>query len=107
MSDIAAIKDKYESEIAGAADLAALDDIRVAALGKKGEVSMMMRGLGQMSPEEKKVMGPALNGLNRERDHGYVFACRCVYGLPASSAAGHGRNGRDFFRYGVLCGRRS
>jgi len=66
MSDIAAIKDKYSAEITGAADLAALDAIRVAALGKKGEVSMMMRGLGQMSPEEKKVMGPALNGLKNE-----------------------------------------
>jgi len=66
MSDIAAIKDKYQGEIASASDLAALDEIRVAALGKKGEVSMMMRGLGKMTPEEKKVMGPALNGLKNE-----------------------------------------
>ena len=66
MSDIATVKEKYESLIAGAEDLRALDDVRVGALGKKGEVSMMMRGLGQMSPDEKKVMGPALNGLKNE-----------------------------------------
>ncbi|MCA8887349.1 MAG: phenylalanine--tRNA ligase subunit alpha, partial [Parvularculaceae bacterium] len=56
-----------ESEIAGqiaAADtLAALDEVRVAALGKKGAVSERMKTLGKMSPEERKEMGPALNGL--------------------------------------------
>ena len=66
MSDIALIKDKYAAQVRGATELRALDDIRVEALGKKGEVSMMMRGLGKMSPDEKKVMGPALNGLKNE-----------------------------------------
>ena len=66
MSDIALVKDKYASQIMDANNLRTLDDIRVEALGKKGEVSMMMRGLGKMSPDEKKVMGPALNGLKNE-----------------------------------------
>ncbi len=66
MSDIAATKDKYAAQIAGAEDLRVLDDIRVAALGKKGEVSKMMQGLGKMSIDEKKVMGPALNGLKND-----------------------------------------
>ncbi len=66
MSDIEDIKAKYSGEISAASELRALDDIRVAALGKKGEVSMMMRGLGQMSAEEKKVMGPALNSLKND-----------------------------------------
>ena len=66
MTDIKAIKEKYSAEITAASDLKTLDDIRVAALGKKGEVSMMMRGLGKMTPDEKKVMGPALNGLKND-----------------------------------------
>jgi len=66
MTDIAAILEKFSAQITAADELRALDDIRVAALGKKGEVSMMMRGLGKMSPEEKKVMGPALNGLKND-----------------------------------------
>ena len=66
MTDISATKNKYSAEISAANDLKMLDDIRVAALGKKGEVSLMMRGLGKMTPEEKKVMGPALNGLKNE-----------------------------------------
>lgn len=64
--DIDALKARFDSEISEAADLRALDDIRVSALGKKGEISLLMRGLGKMSPEEKKVMGPALNGLKND-----------------------------------------
>ena len=52
-----------EAEIAAAGDEAALEAVRVAALGKKGSVSEQMKTLGRMSPEERKVMGPALNGL--------------------------------------------
>ena len=66
MSNLTSVKDKYAAQISAAADLRALDDIRVAALGKKGEVSAMMQGLGKMSIEEKKVMGPALNGLKND-----------------------------------------
>jgi len=66
MSDLNEVKTRYAAQIEGAADLRALDDIRVAALGKKGEVSQMMSGLGKMSIDEKKVMGPALNGLKKE-----------------------------------------
>ena len=51
------------ARIAGAADEAALEVERIAALGKKGRVSELLKSLGAMSPEERQVMGPALNGL--------------------------------------------
>ena len=38
----------------------------LAALGKKGEVSLRMRELGKMTPEERKVAGPTLNALKDE-----------------------------------------
>ena len=46
MDAIAGLKDKYLTAIAAAADEAALEEVRLAALGKKGEVSLLMRGLG-------------------------------------------------------------
>jgi phenylalanyl-tRNA synthetase alpha chain len=49
--------------IGAAGDEAALEAIRVAELGKKGRLSLLMRELGQMSPEQRQVAGPALNGL--------------------------------------------
>jgi len=66
MTNIDSLKTKYADAITATGDLTALDAVRVAALGKKGEVSLQMRTLGQMSADEKKVMGPALNALKNE-----------------------------------------
>jgi phenylalanyl-tRNA synthetase alpha chain len=52
--------------IAAAADEAAIEEVRLAALGKKGEISLKMRELGQMTAEERQVAGPALNALKDE-----------------------------------------
>ena len=60
------LKQKYLSQIADAADEAVLEDIRVGAVGKKGEVALKMRELGKMTPEERQVAGPALNALKDE-----------------------------------------
>ena len=60
------LRAKYIDLIANAADEAALEEVRVGALGKKGEVSLKMRELGKMSPEERKTAGPALNALKDE-----------------------------------------
>ena len=62
-SDIEALKSELLAAVDAASDEAALEGLRVEALGKKGRISLMMRSLGQMGPEERQVMGPALNGL--------------------------------------------
>jgi len=49
--------------IAAAGDLGALEDVRVAALGKKGRISELMKGLGALAPDERKASGQAVNGL--------------------------------------------
>ncbi|TGV72906.1 phenylalanine--tRNA ligase subunit alpha, partial [Mesorhizobium sp. M00.F.Ca.ET.149.01.1.1] len=51
------------ADIAAAADEASIEAVRVAALGKKGSVSEMLKTLGAMSAEERQVKGPAINGL--------------------------------------------
>ncbi|MEY1557593.1 phenylalanine--tRNA ligase subunit alpha [Yoonia sp. R2331] len=60
------LKAKYLDLIGKADDEASLEDLRVSALGKKGEISLQMRGLGKMTPEERQVAGPALNALKDE-----------------------------------------
>ena len=60
------LRQKYIDLIAGASDEAALEALRVQAVGKKGEVSLKMRELGKMTPEERKSAGPALNALKDE-----------------------------------------
>jgi phenylalanyl-tRNA synthetase alpha chain len=51
------------SRVAGAADEAALEAVRVDALGKKGQISERMASLGKMAPDERKAAGAALNVL--------------------------------------------
>ena len=63
---IETLKAEISAQIAAADSINALEEVRVAALGKKGSVSGLMKGLGGMSPDERKVMGPALNGLKTE-----------------------------------------
>ena len=60
------LKQKYLGLIGDAADEASLEDLRVQALGKKGEISLQMRELGKMTPEERQVAGPALNAMKDE-----------------------------------------
>ncbi|GAB4303089.1 MAG: phenylalanine--tRNA ligase subunit alpha [Roseovarius sp.] len=60
------LRDRYLAAIAGAGDEAALEALRVAMLGKKGELSLRMRELGRMSPEERREVGPKLNALKDE-----------------------------------------
>ncbi|MBC7147192.1 MAG: phenylalanine--tRNA ligase subunit alpha [Thioclava marina] len=62
------LRDKYLSAVADVTDEAALEEIRLAALGKKGEISLKMRELGKMTPEERQTTGKALNVLRDEID---------------------------------------
>jgi len=60
------LKSKYLTLIADAGDENGLEELRVQALGKKGEISLQMRELGKMTPEERQTAGPALNALKDE-----------------------------------------
>jgi len=60
------LRQKYLDAIASADDEAGLESIRLQAVGKKGEVALKMRELGQMTAEQRQVAGPALNALKDE-----------------------------------------
>ena len=68
MDGLAELRAKYLEQIAAAPDADALEAVRLAGLGKKGEISGRMRELGRMTPEERKTAGPALNALKDEID---------------------------------------
>jgi phenylalanyl-tRNA synthetase alpha chain len=61
MENLDQLQRDLTARVSDAADLAALDAIRIEALGKKGEITRMMKSLGQLSPEERKAAGQALN----------------------------------------------
>jgi phenylalanyl-tRNA synthetase alpha chain len=57
--------EKAESTIQDASDLKALDDLRVAYLGKKGEITQRMQTLGKLSPDERKEAGKLINNAKQ------------------------------------------
>ncbi|HWU55670.1 MAG TPA: phenylalanine--tRNA ligase subunit alpha [Rhizomicrobium sp.] len=63
MTEIAQLQSEILAAVAGAADEAALEAVRVSALGKKGSVSALLATMGSLSPDERKVQGPKFNGL--------------------------------------------
>lgn len=63
MTDIATLEKQIVETIATIEDLASLDSVRVAELGKKGRISNLMKTLGTVSIEERKELGPKLNAL--------------------------------------------
>lgn len=68
MSDLDTLRQSYLGRVSAAADTDALEQVRLAALGKKGEISGMMKELGRMTPEQRQTRGAALNRLKDEID---------------------------------------
>jgi phenylalanyl-tRNA synthetase alpha chain len=66
--DLSELRGKYIEAIVKAEGEAALEEVRLAALGKKGEISALMATLGKMDPEMRKASGAALNVLKDEID---------------------------------------
>ncbi|MFI4933870.1 MAG: phenylalanine--tRNA ligase subunit alpha [Caulobacterales bacterium] len=90
MTDHTELEADLSSQIAAAADLEALDQLRVAALGKTGVISALLKSLGAMSPDERRTEGPAINGL-RDRIAAAIAARKAALedtALEASLAAG-------------------
>ncbi len=56
-------KDAALAEIQSAADLAQLEQLRIAKLGKKGEIADLMANLGKLPPEDRKAFGAKVNDL--------------------------------------------
>ena len=54
---------RFEADIAAAADLAALEAVRVAALGKSGEVTQLLKSLGGMDAETRTAEAPRIHAL--------------------------------------------
>jgi phenylalanyl-tRNA synthetase alpha chain len=63
VTDIRQLETELTGAIAAAADEAALEAVRVSALGKKGAISELLKTLGTMTPKERKDRGPLINGL--------------------------------------------
>ena len=60
------LKAELLAQVDAADSLAALEDVRVFALGKKGAITAQMKNLGALDPEQRKIAGQALNAVKDE-----------------------------------------
>ncbi|MCK9541477.1 MAG: phenylalanine--tRNA ligase subunit alpha [Novosphingobium sp.] len=63
MSEIDQLRENLLAAIADAGDMAQLEQVRVAALGKQGSVSGLLKTLGAMTPEQRQAEGPRIHSL--------------------------------------------
>ena len=63
MEDLATLRDRLIGAVEAAEDLAALDQARVAALGRKGRITGLMKSLAELDAEERRRAGAGLNAL--------------------------------------------
>ena len=66
MNEIDQLRGEVLAAVSAASDVTTLENARVDALGKKGRVTGLMKNLGTMSPDERKVFGQLLNALKNE-----------------------------------------
>src|SRR6266536_2487032 len=66
LSQLEALSKGARDAISRAADEKALEDLRVRFLGKKGELSAVLRGMGQLSAEERPRVGEVANRVKAE-----------------------------------------
>ena len=55
------IRERVLAEVSSAEVTAQLEDIRVKVLGKKGELTAILRGMGKLAPEERPKAGQLVN----------------------------------------------
>ena len=60
------IKNQAIEELKSAADLKAVDDVRVKYLGKKGELTAILKQMGGLSAEERPIVGQLANKIRAE-----------------------------------------
>jgi len=85
MTDIAQLEKELLAAVASAKDEAALEAVRISALGKSGSVSALLKTLGTMTPDERKVQGPAINGL-KDRVAGAIATAKDAFASAALNA---------------------
>lgn len=64
-TNVQTLKEELMEAVGAAADSAALEALRVEALGKKGKLTALMKTLGGMAPEERKAFGASLNEVKK------------------------------------------
>lgn len=67
-----AVREEALKQIEAAADSEALRQVYSAVLGKKGEITLIKRSIGELSPEERPAVGQLANEISRELEAAFA-----------------------------------
>ena len=70
MDKISALREEFEKKLSQIVNLPDLDKVRVDYLGKKGSVTALLKGMKELSNEEKKSFGAEVNKLKKTGEAG-------------------------------------
>lgn len=76
MDELTQLIESAKADFAAATQPAALEDAKARYLGKSGAVTMLMKGLGALAPEERKERGKAINAVKQAIDAALTAAAR-------------------------------
>jgi phenylalanyl-tRNA synthetase alpha chain len=89
-NDLDALLREAEQAVASAGSAQALTEVRARFLGRKGQVSELLRGIGELAPEARGRAGAAANDAKRQIE-AWVEARRAALEQSATDAALSGR----------------
>ena len=68
------IQKQAMEKLAQASDLKELEELKVAYLGKKGELTQILKGMGTLSPQERPIIGQLANEIRGSLEEGILSA---------------------------------
>jgi len=74
MEDLSLIKKSFFDEVSKAGNAMELEKVRVAYIGRNGRLTAILRGLGEMSLEERRRVGPVVQALRKEMEDALSLA---------------------------------
>ncbi len=77
MENLESLANKAREAITSASDAAALDQVRVEYLGKKGSITGLLKGLGKLSAEERPAAGAEINKVKQALQE-QIALCRKI-----------------------------
>ena len=90
MTQLQQIIAKAQTEINNATQLQSLDDVRVLYLGKKGELTELLKGIGKLDPKQRPEAGAAIN-VAKQEIHAFIEARKETLSCPRRECEGRSR----------------
>ena len=79
--DINQVRTSFKKALEESKTLQELDNVRVKFTGKKGDLTLLLRSLGKLPPEQRKIAGQELNSLRDEIEHDLDYSSQKIRDL--------------------------